>query len=174
MLGQRRPLAVSHPTCGHGPAGLKHTQIRAKPERRGRPAGSRAHFLQLLPQAPVTIHPAQSLGKGSPKAELATSRHQGRVIHYKKVTGCGVLLSGNRRRAGTVITMAQSRSTHKGDRAQIMARPDRIVYDIVKQEAAARGIPMGQYVADVLAAHVGHPELVRELNKKMEVLPLAM
>jgi len=61
--------------------------------------------------------------------------------------------------------MAQSRSTHKGDRAQIMARPDRIVYDIVKREAAQRGIPMGQYVADVLAEHVGHPELVRELHK---------
>jgi hypothetical protein len=68
--------------------------------------------------------------------------------------------------------MTQSRSTHKGDRAQIMARPDRIVYDIVKREAAIRGIPMGQYVADVLAAHVGHPELMRELNR--EVLPLAM
>jgi hypothetical protein len=74
-----------------------------------------------------------------------------------------------------VNTMAQSRCTHKGDRAQIMARPDRIVYDIVKREAAQRGIPMGQYVADVLAEHVGHPELVRELHKdKTEVLPLAM
>ncbi|ASW93265.1 toxin-antitoxin system [Mycobacterium marseillense] len=70
--------------------------------------------------------------------------------------------------------MTQSRCTHKGDRAQIMARPDRIVYDIVKRESAARGIPMGQYVADVLASHVGHPELVRELNKDTEVLPLAM
>ncbi|KMO71122.1 hypothetical protein MCHLDSM_04757 [Mycolicibacterium chlorophenolicum] len=53
-----------------------------------------------------------------------------------------------------------------------MARPDRLVYEIVKQECAERGISMGQYVADVLAAHVGHPELVRELGK--EVLPLAM
>lgn len=70
--------------------------------------------------------------------------------------------------------MAQSRSTHKGDRAQIMARPHRIVYDIVKRESAQRGIPMGQYVADVLAEHVGHPELVRELHKDKEVLPLAM
>ena len=70
-----------------------------------------------------------------------------------------------------VLTMAQSRSTHKGDRAQIMARPNRIVYDIVKQQSAELGIPMGQYVADVLAKHVGHPELVRELDK--EVLPLA-
>lgn len=71
--------------------------------------------------------------------------------------------------------MPQSRCTHKGDRAQIMARPDRTVYEIVKHEAAQRGIPMGQYVADVLAEHVGHPELVRELHKdKSEVLPLAM
>jgi hypothetical protein len=68
--------------------------------------------------------------------------------------------------------MAKSRITHKGDRAQIMARPDRIVYEIVRRQAAERGIPMGQYVADVLAAHVGHPELIRELDK--EVLPLAM
>lgn len=74
--------------------------------------------------------------------------------------------------AGRVRTMAQRRSTHKGDRAQIMSRPDRVVYEIVKREAAQRGIPMGQYVADVLAAHVGHPELIRELDK--EVLPLAM
>lgn len=68
--------------------------------------------------------------------------------------------------------MAKSRITHKGDRAQIMARPDRIVYEIVRRQAGERGIPMGQYVADVLAAHVGHPELIRELDK--EVLPLAM
>lgn len=71
-----------------------------------------------------------------------------------------------------VSPMAQSRCTHKGDRAQIMARPHRVVYDIVKREAAERGIPMGQYVADVLAQHVGHPELIRELDK--EALPLAM
>ena len=53
-----------------------------------------------------------------------------------------------------------------------MARPDRVVYEIVKRESAKRGIPMGQYVADVLAVYVGHPELVRELDK--EVMPLAM
>ncbi|MBU8820678.1 MAG: toxin-antitoxin system [Mycobacterium sp.] len=73
--------------------------------------------------------------------------------------------------------MARTRSTNKGDRAQIMARPDRLVYEIVKEECAERGIPMGQYVADVLAIHTGHPELVRELNKPKEPkeeLPLAM
>ena len=61
---------------------------------------------------------------------------------------------------------------HKGDREQIKVRADRVVYEIVKREAARRGIPMGQYAADVLAIHVGHPELVRELDK--EVMPLAM
>ncbi|GLB92912.1 hypothetical protein SRL2020411_57520 [Mycobacterium kiyosense] len=55
-----------------------------------------------------------------------------------------------------------------------MTRPDRTVYDVVRREAAERGIPMGQYVADVLAMYVGHPELVRELHKDKEVLPLAM
>lgn len=69
------------------------------------------------------------------------------------------------------------RSTWKGERAQIMTRPDKAVYDIVRCEAAARGIPMGQYVADVLAMHVGLPELVRELGRDQdqgEGLPLAM
>jgi hypothetical protein len=79
--------------------------------------------------------------------------------------------------ADRISGMAQRRSTHKGDRAQIMARPHRMVYEIVKRESAELGIPMGQYVADVLAMYVGHPELVRELNKdkqQSEELPLAM
>ncbi|MCV7080130.1 toxin-antitoxin system [Mycolicibacterium insubricum] len=67
--------------------------------------------------------------------------------------------------------MAQ-RSTHKGDRVQIMTRPPREVYDVIRTRATALGIPMGQYVADVLAHHVGMPELMRELGQ--EVLPLAM
>lgn len=62
--------------------------------------------------------------------------------------------------------MVQHRSTHKGDRAQIMARPDRVVYDIVRARSRELGIPMGQYVADVLAEHVGHPELMRELSPR--------
>ncbi len=63
---------------------------------------------------------------------------------------------------------------HKGDRAQIMTRPPRMVYEIVKQRAAELGFPMGQYVADLLAEHVGHPELVLALHKSREELPLAM
>lgn len=69
--------------------------------------------------------------------------------------------------------MAQ-RSTHKGDRAQIMTRPPVVVYDVIKARAHALGIPMGQYVADVLCHHVGMPELMRELGKDQEVLPLAI
>lgn len=69
--------------------------------------------------------------------------------------------------------MAQ-RKTHKGERGQISTRPALVVYEAVKSKAAELGIPMGQYVADVLAEHTGHPELVRELNKEREVLPLAM
>lgn len=48
------------------------------------------------------------------------------------------------------------------------------VQDIIKARAHALGIPMGQYVADVLCHHVGMPELMRELNKTQEALPLAM
>lgn len=60
--------------------------------------------------------------------------------------------------------MMRHRSTYKGERAQIMARPAKIVYDIVRARSNELGIPMGQYVADVLAEHVGHPELMRELS----------
>lgn len=45
-----------------------------------------------------------------------------------------------------------------------MTRPAKIVYDIIKRQASELGIPMGQYVADVLAEHVGHPELMRALT----------
>lgn len=62
--------------------------------------------------------------------------------------------------------MVRHRSTYKGERAQIMARPVKSVYDIIKERAGELGIPMGQYVADVLAEHVGHPELMRELTPR--------
>jgi hypothetical protein len=60
----------------------------------------------------------------------------------------------------------------KGDRVELLTRPDRIVSDAIKGKASALGISVSQYVADLLAAHAGHPELVRELDK--EALPLAM
>ncbi len=63
---------------------------------------------------------------------------------------------------------------HKGDRAQIMTRPPS---DGLRHRQAKGGPARhsdGQYVADLLAEHVGHPELVLELNKSREELPLAM
>jgi hypothetical protein len=49
---------------------------------------------------------------------------------------------------------------HKGDRVLLAARPHREVWEIISQRAAAAGIPMSQYVADVLAEHVGREDLV--------------
>ncbi|AOS95142.1 MULTISPECIES: hypothetical protein [Mycobacterium avium complex (MAC)] len=62
---------------------------------------------------------------------------------------------------------------HKGDRVLIGVRPTLPVYDEVRRRAAALGMSMSQYAADVLAQHVGRPDLVRELNDR-EVLPLAI
>lgn len=59
------------------------------------------------------------------------------------------------------------RSTHKGDRAQLGPRVDRVVYNLVVANSNAygeHGISRGQWVADLLAALVGHPELMRELS----------
>jgi len=58
---------------------------------------------------------------------------------------------------------------HKGDRDLVAARLARPVYVALKAEAAQRGMPMGQYVADVMAAHMGRPDLVLQLDQ--EVLP---
>lgn len=60
---------------------------------------------------------------------------------------------------------------HKGDRVLLACRPPAVVYDDVRRRAAARGLSISQYVADLLAEHVGRPDLVREHS---EVLPLAM
>ena len=60
----------------------------------------------------------------------------------------------------------------KGDRVELLTRPERLVSEKIKQQAADRGMSVSQYVADLLSIQAGHPELVRELDK--EVLPLAM
>jgi hypothetical protein len=62
----------------------------------------------------------------------------------------------------------------KGDRVELLTRPERVVSDKIKQQAATRGMSVSQYVADLLAVHAGYPELVRELDKEVEGLPLAM
>ena len=60
---------------------------------------------------------------------------------------------------------------HKGERVLIAARPPLAVYDAVRQRAADHGTSISQYVSDVLAAHIGRADLVRE---PAEGLPLAM
>ena len=72
---------------------------------------------------------------------------------------------------GNVVCMAQP---HKGERVLVAARPPQAVYDVVRQRATQRGISISQYVADLLAIHVGRPDLVRELGRVEEVLTLAM
>lgn len=61
---------------------------------------------------------------------------------------------------------------HKGDRLAHTIRPPREVSDALRAEAAAHGLSLSQYVADLLALHVGRPDLVREMTA--EELPLAM
>lgn len=63
---------------------------------------------------------------------------------------------------------------HKGPRKLIMCRPAEEVYEEAKAEAAQRGISLSQLVADVLAYRYDREDLVRELDKRPEVLPLAM
>jgi len=62
---------------------------------------------------------------------------------------------------------------HKGDRVLIQSRPPRPVWEAVHAKARAAGLPVSQYLADLLALHVGRPDLVRELGRE-EGLPLAM
>ena len=62
----------------------------------------------------------------------------------------------------------------KGDRVELLTRPERVVSDKIKHLAAGHGMSVSQYVADLLAVHTGFPELVRELDHHKEVLPLAM
>ncbi|SLH35471.1 toxin-antitoxin system [Mycobacteroides abscessus] len=63
---------------------------------------------------------------------------------------------------------------HKGDRLAHTIRPPREVSDALRAEAAARGLSLSQYVADLLAIHIGRPDLARGLGKENEGLPLAM
>lgn len=58
---------------------------------------------------------------------------------------------------------------HKGDRALVNTRLPRPVADALRQASAERGLPMGQYIADVMSAHFGRDDLVRDLDQ--EVLP---
>lgn len=58
---------------------------------------------------------------------------------------------------------------HKGDRKLIASRPPTRVYQDVHDRALAHGISISQYVADVLAMHTGHTDLVVALGREREV-----
>ena len=45
--------------------------------------------------------------------------------------------------------------THEDDRARIMTRVPREVYEAIRARSAVLGISMGQYAGDVLAHHAG-------------------
>ena len=62
---------------------------------------------------------------------------------------------------------------HKGDRVLIQSRPLRPVWEAVHARADDAGLTVSQYLADLLAIHVGRPDLVRETERE-EGLPLAM
>ncbi len=60
----------------------------------------------------------------------------------------------------------------KGDRVVTVTRVQRPVWDTIVAGAAARGISISAYTADVLAAALGRPDLITESDQ--EGLPLAM
>ncbi len=63
---------------------------------------------------------------------------------------------------------------HKGDRLAHTIRPPREVSDALRAEATSQGLSLSQYVADLMAIHVGRPDLARALGQVDEGLPLAM
>lgn len=65
---------------------------------------------------------------------------------------------------------------HKGPRRQVISRMPDSVYELIAVRAADAGsVSVSQYIADVMAIHVGRPDEVRSLGRRQpEVLPLAM
>jgi len=63
---------------------------------------------------------------------------------------------------------------HKGPRRLVQSRIPEEVYAEVVKRAHAAGMSASQWIADTVALSVGRPDLVRELNREHEELPLAM
>jgi hypothetical protein len=62
---------------------------------------------------------------------------------------------------------------HKGDRVLLQTRPYLEVTELVKLRQHSAGVSsLSQYIADVLAIHVGRPHLAAEVGRNDE-LPLA-
>lgn len=62
--------------------------------------------------------------------------------------------------AGSNARMAQP---HKGDRQLVGTRLTKQVHDEIKYRASEAGTSISQYVADIVAAHVGQLDEIREL-----------
>ena len=69
---------------------------------------------------------------------------------------------------------------HKGERRLVGTRLARDVHDEVQRRAAESGTSVSQYVADVMAAHVGRSDEIREIpadalisRRNLEESPLA-
>ncbi len=62
----------------------------------------------------------------------------------------------------------------KGDRVVTTTRIARPVWEFVRIQAANHGVSVSAYVADIMAEHAGRPDLVAELDRGGEGLPLAM
>ena len=68
--------------------------------------------------------------------------------------------------------MAQSRSTHKGARDQVLAPIAAVVYTDLEARAANHGTSLSQLSADLLAIATGYPALAREIHQAA-LLPAA-
>ncbi|OBB14671.1 hypothetical protein A5731_13005 [Mycolicibacterium conceptionense] len=57
---------------------------------------------------------------------------------------------------------------YKGERRPVLVRPvDEVFAELEKLRQEAGVKSMSQYIADLLAMHVGRPELARELNQEV-------
>jgi hypothetical protein len=64
---------------------------------------------------------------------------------------------------GKITRMAQSRSTHKGARDQVLAPIAAVVYTDLEARAANHGTSLSQLSADLLAVVTGYPALARDV-----------
>ncbi len=63
---------------------------------------------------------------------------------------------------------------HKGQRRLVQTRIPEEVYAVLVGLAREAGTSTSQFIADSMALKVDRPDLVRELNRSREELPLAM
>ena len=73
--------------------------------------------------------------------------------------------------ATTITAMAQP---HKGPRRLVQTRIPEEVYAELVRRAREAGTSTSQYIADSMALSVGRDDLVWELGREWEALPLAM